>query len=1183
MKELIGKLSKGQIEYLLPKTEVSVTSIEQSVEAGTVFRASFEVYNENQGELKGIVYSTNEYVKVLNSNFIGERNIINYELDTRILEQGDLIVGRLNVVSNGGEIYVPFRFEIMPEGMPSSIGLISNLFHFVNLVKQDYDEALKLFYSADFEKKILKGNLSDQCMYQGLIKGTGRKRALEEFLIGIGKKQKVDFSVADHLREYDSLVTSYGDVLVLNRSTWGLLEIEVSADGDFITDFKERITDEDFAGNKYEFKYLIDVTKLHQGMNYGKITFRSLDRVEECEISIDNIEDHNISKHEVNRCLSEINRLYLDFRMRKCTMDKWVSESLKLAERARAFEDDDPFLRLFQAQINLSKKNDHDAKWLIDSVTDEVMQKKEKDTVLYCYYLYIKALQKRDLEYTLMVTDAIRRYYEHGYDRWELLWMLLYIDHSYENNKSLKLARIKEQFKLGCHSTLMYYEAFYVLNKHPQLLRMINNFELQVLNFASRHNAIDLRLAVQLSELSLHEKKFRPLLYRILVRLYEKFENKVILNAIITILIRGNMTDEKYFQWYEIGVQCDLQVTRLYEYYVSSMPKGQMHRVPETVYMYFAHNTKLLGEREAFFYAGMIRQKTEIPEVYQNYRESIEKFALSMLRTGKISQDLSVIYEDVLSAKMITEENEKMLPKILNTWEIRIHNKQIKEVIILHKEMAGEDIYSISKGNACVQIYTEDVNIIFKDYKGNLYMKSIDYTLDKLMNHKELAELSLVKNQDNIYVMAEECEQSLKYHKKIKNGVHLFAGIMESRLIKPAYKEYILPDVMLFYLNNYNGDALDHYLREIEVDKLARKSRVPVVELMIMRGLYEEAFAVIKKYGCFGIDEKKLLKLCSYELREDEENEDVKIRTICRQAFQKGKYNEASLKLLGKVFNGTTKEMLELWRISKEFSMENRDLEERIIAQMLFTRSDLKSICVVYDSYYKKGAYSLIKKAYLFHQSYQYFVMKKTIDEMFFRHLEDEILSNDHIQDVCRCAYLYKNSERVNLKQTTIDMCKKTMDNLEKKGIIFDFFKRFERWFSISYHVLDKTTIEYRTDSAGKVIINYYIDKGNLDHKEYLSDEMKPVFPGMYIKSFTLFYGEKINYSITKVTGEDTLIDESAEHILDDRGIETNTSRYGRLNDILICRDLREESIVSNLSMEYYLDNQLVRKLFCKS
>lgn len=1182
MKELIGKLSRGQIEYALPKADVSVTSIEQSIEAGTVFDASFDVFNQNEGEMKGIVYSTNEYVKIVISNFIGKTNTINYVLDTKVLEQGDIISGRFNVVSNGGEIYIPFKFEIIPEGIPSSIGSVSNMFHFINLVKQDYDEALKMFYSEDFERIILKENLTEKCMYQGLIKGANRKRALEEFIIAINKKQRVDFEISDTLREYDSLTASYGDLLVITRNTWGLLDIEVSTDCEFITDFKAVITEEDFAGNRHEFKYLIDINRLHNGMNYGKIIFKSMNKTLECVISVDNVKERDLSGIEVKKCLIEINRLYIDFRTRKRSIDQWADESLKMIDRARGFDDSDPFLRLLQAQVNISKKKDKEAEWLIDSVTEEVARKKDENISLYCYYLYIKALQKRELEYTVMVTETIRKYYESGYDNWELLWILLYIDHSYENNKSLKLARIKEQYKLGCRSTLMYYEALYVLNKQSQLLRMLNSFELQVLNFGTKYGIVDLRLAVQVSEVALHEKKFRPLLFRILKKLYEKFENKVILNAIISILIRGNMTDEQYFEWYELGVRSDLQVTRLYEYYVFAMPRDEYVEIPEQVFRYFNYNADLLYDRKAFYYSLIIRDKEINPGVYKNYKENIEQFGLEMLRIGKTDEYLDTIYADVLNERLITKENEKMLPKVLNTWKITINNKRIKEVIVHHKEIAGEDVYSISKGSAYVHIYTEDAVIIFKDYKGNLYMNTIDYKIRRFMNSRELHEVAMARNKDNIYVMAKECEQSLKYHKLLVNGAKLFSFVMDDKRFKKEYKDYILQDVITYFLNNYEDEELDYYMRHLDESKLSRKSRIPVVELMIMRGLYAEAFQILVKYGTYGIDEKKLLKLSTYALVRDEDLENDEIELYCNVAFKKGKYNESSLKYLGREFNGTTKEMYELWRISREFSIENRDLEERLIAQMLFTRTGLSSICVVYDSYYRKGALSMIRNAYLFYESYNYFVLKKKIDEMFFRHLEDEILSSDTVHDVCRCAYLLKNSERVNIKQTTKQMCKENISYLEKKGIIFDFFKRFENWFNISYNILDKTTIEYRTEPGGKVIINYYIDKGNFEHKEYVSDEMKQVFPGMYIKSFTVFYGEKINYSITKVTGDETLIDESAEHILDDRGVETNASRYGRLNDILVCRDLKEESIVSSLSMEYYVDNEMVKKLFGK-
>lgn len=1180
LRELISKLSKGQIEYDLPETEVSVTAIEESVGAGTVWRSSFEVFGNRDEEIKGLVYSTNEYLKVLNRQFVGRNNRIELELDTSVLEPKDVINGRINIVSNGGELFIPFHFEIQPEGLASGIGTISNMFHFLNLIKQEYDEALKLFFHEDFERIILKDSIEDRCMYRGLIKSTGRRRALEEFVIAVNKKQKVAFSLSDTLREYDSLSTSYGDMIRLSRSSWGLLSIEVSVEGDFITDFKEIITDEDFAGNHYEFNYLIDVDRLHDGMNYGRIIFQTIDDRQECVICVDNVKEHDIIHNEVEKCLINVNQKYLAFRMRKCSLDKWAEETLRYIDRARGFDDSNPYLRLIEAQVYISKRSEDQAGWLIDSVAEEVMAKKERDIPLYCYYLYVKALQKRELEYTLMVMDTIRKYYENGYDKWQLLWMLLYIDPAFENNKSLKLARIKEQYKLGCHSTLMYYEALYVLNKQPVLLRMLNNFELQVFNFGSKYGAIDLRLASQIADLALHEKVFRPVLFRILVRLYEKFENKVILNAIISVLIRSNKTQEKYFKWYALGVRAELPVTRLYEYYVMAMPEDFSEEIPNTVLMYYVYNGDLLGSKRAFFYARIIGDQHKHPNVYKNYLADIEHFALEMLRRGKIDRHLSVIYDQILTPQLLTGENVTMLPKLLNTWEITLSNDRIKEVIVLHKEMATEDIYGISDGKAFVSIYTDDAILMFRDFEGNIYYKTIEYKMERLINNRVLNDLAVVENPDNVYILAKECEQSLKYHKNLQNGVAVFTNIMAEERIRTDYKDSIFNEVTEVFLEHYDGDELDEYLRGIAIKKLSRRSRIPVVELMIMRGLYEEVTKVLEEFGTYGIDEKKILKLCTYYVRENAGVPQDTVTQYCDVAFKRGKYNEASLVYLNRYFNGTVKEMLELWRISKEYGVAERDLEERLIAQMLFSRAGLSSICQVYDSYYTKGAMKMLKGAYLFYEAYISFVQQMPIDSLYYKHLEDELMLEEPVFEVCRCAYLLYHSDKPTLREGTKRLCLESIAILEKQEILFDFFKRFERWFSLSGKVLDKTTVEYRCEPRDKVLISYYVETGTLNRKEYLREEMKQVFKGMYIKSFTLFYGEKINYYITEITDGETVVTESSEHLLDDRSVDTNFSRYGRLNDILVCRDLKEETIVSSLAEEYYICNEMVKQLF---
>ena len=64
MKELIDKLARGTIEYELPVLEVSVSEIDKTLYSEKISEESFEVYSSNDVELKGMVYSTHEFVNI---------------------------------------------------------------------------------------------------------------------------------------------------------------------------------------------------------------------------------------------------------------------------------------------------------------------------------------------------------------------------------------------------------------------------------------------------------------------------------------------------------------------------------------------------------------------------------------------------------------------------------------------------------------------------------------------------------------------------------------------------------------------------------------------------------------------------------------------------------------------------------------------------------------------------------------------------------------------------------------------------------------------------------------------------------------------------------------------------------------------------------------------------------------
>lgn len=66
-----------------------------------------------------------------------------------------------------------------------------------------------------------------------------------------------------------------------------------------------------------------------------------------------------------------------------------------------------------------------------------------------------------------------------------------YLNSDTENNKSIRLVRIKDIVNDGCTSPVIYLEAINILNAQPVLLRVLNKFEIKVINFGCRYGIIN--------------------------------------------------------------------------------------------------------------------------------------------------------------------------------------------------------------------------------------------------------------------------------------------------------------------------------------------------------------------------------------------------------------------------------------------------------------------------------------------------------------------------------------------------------------------------------------------------------------------------------------------------------------------------------------------------------------------
>jgi len=310
MKELIDKLARGKIEYDKPVIESSVSEIDMVLHSEKQTEGSFEVYTQKKHKLKGMVYSTHEFVHINDEDrtFISNSKTIRYSINTDFLSEGDIIDGFINVVTDGGELSIPFKFTVEAAGMTSSIGEVKNLFHFANLVQTNYDEALALFKSPEFMHIFLEDDFYLQSMYEILrnlpIQET--EIAMEEFLIAANKKSASKISISETSKEYRNIHDNQGDVVLVTKDNWGYTHIDVNVEGDFLAVDKKSITSSDFVGSNYEFRYYVNVEKLHAGHNYGVIEFVTKTQKLRFEISVKCDKESNESRKLYKKSLVEI-------------------------------------------------------------------------------------------------------------------------------------------------------------------------------------------------------------------------------------------------------------------------------------------------------------------------------------------------------------------------------------------------------------------------------------------------------------------------------------------------------------------------------------------------------------------------------------------------------------------------------------------------------------------------------------------------------------------------------------------------------------------------------------------------------------------------------------------------------------------------------------------------------------
>jgi len=1182
VQDVVERILEGKFNNNVRLLEFSSPVIELAVNPGEVYEGSFTIYGPEDVMTEGSISSTGLRMQPMTDTFYGSGEEIGYCFDASGMSEGENIKGEFRIVSNQGEYFIPYEVQVNGNTMNSSLGNIRNLFHFANLARSNWEEAVNLFYSEDFVQVFHGVDKQYYSAYRGLLAGKRSEQKVEEFLLEIKKKQKVEFIPESYEVRLDNPKDMEENRIVLSRNGWGYSELFLEADGDFLVLEKEVIRDEDFLGNCYRLPFYVAQSKLHAGKNYGSIRFYN------AYVSfLVNIIVYQKSallkpvgiRRQKKHMLMELMQYYEAFRTKKISASRWLSETKGRVEKLMDMDDKEIAYQLFWVQLLITEERFNEAQWML-SQADALLEGNFEPS-LYSYYLYLTTLINRDEDYIDEVAARVERIFAQNDNNWRIAWLLLYLSEEYMRSPSKKWLVLEEQFRLGCSSPVLYIEGWNLLSQNPTLLMQLEGFELQVLSYAAKKELLTPEVIDQVIYLAQKQRMFDERLFAVLRACYKVTPSDQVLSAICTLLIKGNRTEKEVHLWYAKGIDKELRITRLYEYYMMSVPLESDRRIPKMVLMYFAFDSNLDSVHNAFLYTYIYKNRAEYPELYESYKAQIERFVVFQILKEKNNEWLSYLYKNMITPVMITEETAAGLATVLFIHKLVIKRRDIFKVILVYEKERQEVAFPVTGTELYLPIYGSDYRIILEDGKGGRYCREEEYTLERLLIPDKLAGMAAPYVAGEIHFDLWLCESGKELAGITEANEEAMKRVASSELVLEEVQKEIRGRLLRYFYDNDKMRDLDAFLEELQPENLSAEDFALAIRFMVTRGMYEKAYEWICLRGGEGMEAKLIVRLCSRLLSQEGMKQEKAMTTLSYMAFFAGKYDENILTYLCKFFKGTVKEMRDIWKAAEAFGVDTYELSERILIQILYTGAYIGEKNAIFRRYVSGGAKAEIEMAYLAQSAYDYFVKDKLTEEFIMEDMNRVIEREEEIPLVCKLAYTKYYAENKQLIDERISKYLVLfLRELSEQGKYFPYFKEYAENILFMRQFADKTMVEYRAKEDTVAVIHYVIEKDDLENGEYIREEMQDMFGGVCVKQFVLFFGERLQYYITETDGDKEQLTQSGTLSRNDTDRDQKESRYSLINDIAVGRTLHDYETMEKLLQEYYEQVYKVRELF---
>lgn len=1174
----IGQIAAGRFNGTKPILAFSEETIDLSVIEGRSEAGSFVIESTNQIKICGIVYSTNPRMECLNPHFEGEKVRIRYQFNSKGLTEGDACEGKFVIVCNQIEYSLSFCARITRLYAEASTGAVKSLDDFTRLAASNWDEAYHLFYNRNFLNIIPYDNVYERLTYEGFACARPSGQNMEEFLIGVNKKQPVSISVDKSEDIFMASKEPQSGCFTITKDNWGYTEIRLRTDCEFIKLSKPVLTLDDFIGKTYLYEYIIDASAMHAGRNFGRIYIDGVYQSFTIDITAGvrdddgSISDIAVTK-DIKECMVGIMELYTSFRLKRIVTGVWANETISILNHLHALMPDEHMYELMKAQAFIINRQRQEAKWILD---DFKHSNPDKKSPIWGYYLYLMTLLEREPSYIDNMIHEVELIFYENPDSVLLFWVLLFLRDQYFDDTAGKLKDIKYWILRGCSSPYLYIEAYYLISQEPYLIKELSVFELRILSWAVKKKALTKDLAGAIFEAVDLAGGFDNRVYELLTAAYEICPEAEYVGIICSYLIKGHKNDTCFHKWYELGIENKLRLTGLYESYLITMDDRQISPVPKIIQMYFSFDNKLPYRKLAVLYNNIIAAKETEPEVYHKYRKAMGRFAMDQAQLRHIDDNLAVLYEDMLELGFINEELSAAFSDIIYTYKLIVFDKRIVRAIIYQNEMKEPQIVPVTDQCAYFELFSNDYVILFEDSRGYRYVKSISYRLQRLMDAEKYLDRCISLSPDRPQYIVSHFKHVRDYSDFTKDDLKLFKPVFYSESFSDSYKAVMGYRILKYcQLHDYE-DYVRPFLQSINFDTLQKDARKYLIDMLVSNRLYEKAYDMAMEYGIDMLAAASQVVLCENALKVQHVDDDFMVQ-LAISAFKTGKYSDLVLKYLCENYTGPTDELINLWHAADKFSISSMKLDERILEQGIYTQIEPEKISDIFMEYYKRAGNEKLILAYISLVAHGYLHSGGCKADFIFDIIEKRFIGNRTLNDACQLALLKHFAEKTDITQAELEIEDTLLKYYIYNNMYFDFFARLDYRLLEKYFLYDKAFLQYESTPGTHVVLHYSRDE---DGEEFNSEDMVEMYDGIYVKTFVIFFGELIRYYITEEHDNSIEVKESNRLTCNNIPGDNDHSRYNLINEMIISDTLSDETTLKSNIDEYKRLDAATKQLF---